>query len=289
MSGEGSGASPLRVARLFVYPVKSCAGIEVDEAEIAAGGFAHDRRWMITDPSGTFVTQRELPELSQLKLDFVEGTPEPAYRISWKADALRFPRFLQETEGKPLSVRVWGDQVEARELPELSEWLSGALGRPLRGVFVPEQSLRQVNPARALPGDRVSFADGYPFLLVSEESLAELNRRLEARGEAAFDVRRFRPNIVVSGCSAPHEEDQWREVRIGGATFRQTKPCDRCSVTTVDPDSGRRGKEPLRTLSEYRRWDGKVWFAINLVHAREHIGRTLRRGDPIEVLGRVEG
>jgi uncharacterized protein YcbX len=271
-----------------VYPVKSCAGVRVERAEVTRSGFADDRRWMITDAAGTFLTQRELPELSQLRLSLPKDND--AYRIARGDDELHFPRRLVAQKAPhPVRVRVWSDAVDAIEHEPLSAWLSGALGRTLRGVYLPDDSLRPVNPKRARPDDRVGFADGYPFLLVSEESIAELNRRLAARGESPLDVRRFRPNVLVAGCAAPHAEDEWRDVRIGQVAFRNAKLCDRCSVTTVDPESGRRGKEPLRTLSEYRRWDGKVWFAVNLLHAPAGIGAFLSLGDEVEPVSSEPG
>lgn len=281
----------VRVTDLFVYPVKSCAGIRVPTARIGRGGFEDDRRWMITDASGRFLTQRELPELSRLHLALGGGAQdtdhsEPTYRIGGPGgSSFEFPRQLRSTIStalvRELRVTVWKDEVVAYELPELSEWLAVTMDRPLRGVFLPEASLRQVNPQRARPGDRVSFADAYPFLLVSRESLGELNRRLVERAEPELDIRRFRPNIVVEGCTSAHEEDTWSSLTIGSVGLRAAKLCDRCSITTVDPDSGRRGKEPLRTLSQYRRWDGKVWFAVNLVHDPEHVGRHITLGDEV--------
>jgi uncharacterized protein YcbX len=128
-----------------------------------------------------------------------------------------------------------------------------------------------VNPERARPGDVVSFADGYPFLVISEASLSDLNSRLET----PLVMERFRPNIVVSGVPA-YAEDTFRHVRFGEVGFRAVKRCDRCSVTTIDPETGARGKEPLRTLATYRREDGKVWFGMNLIHDAEG---TLSVGD----------
>ncbi len=283
---SAAGDLRVRVADLFVYPVKSCAGIRVEAARVSAGGFEDDRRWMLTDEAGRFVSQRELPELSGLQLALGDDSSTPTYRISGpRGEAIELPRRLSPDadDAQELPVTIWGDQLVAYELPALSAWLRATLGRPLRGVFLPEARLRQVNPKRARPGDRVGFADAYPFLLLSRESLGELNRRLGERGEPALDVRRFRPNIVVSGCASPHGEDTWASLTIGSVAFRAAKLCDRCSITTVDPDSGRRGKEPLRTLAEYRRWDGKVWFAVNLLHEQQHVGRAIALGDEVHV------
>jgi uncharacterized protein YcbX len=142
-----------------------------------------------------------------------------------------------------------------------SRWLSAAIGRECALVYMPDRHERQVSPERARPSDIVSFADGYPFLLISEASLGDLNARLAT----PLSMRRFRPNIVVSG-ARPFAEDGWRELRLGGIGFRGAKPCDRCVVTTRDPDTGASGPEPLRALAGFRRWDGKVWFGMNLIH-----------------------
>ncbi len=263
------------VTDLFVYPVKGCAGIRVIGAAIGKAGFVDDRRYMIVDENDEFVTQRTLPELCLFKLSIVDFS----YRMSREGRApFSFPR--KPAGGVPRRVKVWSDHVEALEQPELSAYLSETLGGNYRGVYVPDAALRQVNPKRAREGDRVGVADGYPFLMVSRESLGELNRRLTQGGEAALDVRRFRPNIVIGGCAAPHEEDLYRSFSIGKVSFRMPKLCDRCVVTTVDPDTSVGGKEPLRTLASYRRAEGAVWFGVNLIHDGEG---ALRVGDAVSV------
>ncbi len=264
------------VTDLFVYPIKACAGIRVDEAHVGAHGFVDDRRWMIVDETGKFVTQRTVPALCRLLLSFAGDS----YRIEASGrGSLVFPRRI--AVGPHAPVQVWSDHVDALELPELSAFLSEVLGGAYRGVFVPDEALRPVNPKRAREGDRVGFADGYPFLMLSRESLAELNRRLAESGEAPLDVRRFRPNVVIAGCARPHEEDDYATLRMGSLGFRMPKACDRCVVTTVDPDTAEKGREPLRTLATYRRWDNAVWFGVNLIHDQQG---TLRVGDAVELL-----
>jgi uncharacterized protein YcbX len=255
-----------RISALYVYPVKACRGIRVDSARIVARGFEHDRRYMIVDPSGRFVTQRELPELALVATSIEVGgivlrhVGHPECALSFEHDS-----------AEVLEVSVWSHSGPALRHEPGSVWLSAVLGRPVNLVFMPESHRRAVNPERARPGDVVSFADGYPFLVISEASLADLNSRLET----PLVMERFRPNIVVSGVP-PFAEDAWQQVRFGGVGFRGVKRCDRCSVTTVDPDTGVRGKEPLRTLATYRREDGKVWFGMNLIHDGEG---TLAVGD----------
>jgi uncharacterized protein YcbX len=262
----------LAVSALFRYPIKSCAGIAVDGAEVAARGLVHDRRWMVVDEAGRFVTQRERPEMSQIRPQLdgdelnVHAPGQPPLRLPTAGPA---PGAARRT------VEVWASRVEAAIDAAGSAWFAAALGAPLQLVHLPDDVHRPVNPAHARPGDEVGFADGYPFLLVSQGSLDELNRR----APAPLPVTRFRPNIVVDGC-APFAEDGWARLRIGSIGFRGVKPCDRCAVTTVDPATGERGKDPLATLARFRARDGKVWFGMNLIHD----GRgTLRVGDPVTV------
>ncbi|MFZ5896674.1 MAG: MOSC domain-containing protein [Myxococcota bacterium] len=251
--------SALRVSAIYVYPVKSCRGIQLPRAEIVRRGFARDRRWMVVDDTGRFITQRDTPALCLVGTRLLTDGIELSYP---ERDAFVLPNAYEE--GLELDVSVWSHQGGAVKHEAASRWLSAALGRACALVYMPDRHERQVNPERARAGDLVSFADGYPFLLISEASLADLNSRLEQ----PLEMRRFRPNIVVSG-AAPFAEDTWSELRMGGVGFRGVKGCDRCVVTTLDPDTGVAGKEPLRTLSQFRKWDGKVWFGMNLIHDNE--------------------
>jgi uncharacterized protein YcbX len=259
------------VSALYVYPIKSCRGVRVAEWPVVERGFEADRRWMIVNAAGTFVTQREVPRLA-LVTTALDGE---SLRIA--ASGLRslvVPRNYDS--GKTRTVRVWNDQSLACTHSEGSVWFSQFLGAPHELVYMPDAQRRQVNPARAQPGDIVSFADGYPFLLISEASLADLNRRLSE----PVPMERFRPNIVVSG-SEPFAEDEFSRVRLGDISFRGVKRCDRCSVTTVDLETGERSKEPLRTLATFRLQDSKVWFGMNLIHDDRGL---LRVGDRVQLL-----
>ncbi|MEO6599382.1 MAG: MOSC N-terminal beta barrel domain-containing protein [Polyangiaceae bacterium] len=260
------------VSALYVYPIKSCRGIRVDEWPIAERGFVADRRWMVVDAAGKVVTQREAPELSLVNMTLTGDTMQ---LTAPKLPELVLPRAFDW--GLERSVQIWDDMTVASEHAEGSAWFSRYLGGPHELVYMPDRHQRAVNPARGLASDIVSFADAYPFLLISEASLADLNARLEA----PVTMARFRPNIVISG-SEPYAEDAYAQVQIGGVRFRGPKRCDRCVVTTVDPDTGRSGSEPLRTLAKYRLEDQKVWFGINLIH--DELG-TLRVGDSVLVCG----
>lgn len=261
---------------LHLYPIKSCAGVSVSEAELTPRGLRHDRRWMIVDGQGHFLTQRSLAQLALIDVQW-EGNqlllqvPEQPH--------LRLP--LEPADGEWRTVTVWEDQVPALEpSPEANQALQAFLGRPCALVFQPESTHRPVDPDYGQPEDLVSFADGFPLLLASEASLEELNRRLET----PVTMKRFRPNLVVSG-TLPHAEDHWARLRLGTATFRSVKPCARCVMTTVDPEAGARsGNEPLTTLATYRKFGGKVLFGQNLIPDVSANGARLRVGDAVEVL-----
>lgn len=261
----------MKIAALYVYPVKACAGISVSSAEVVERGFLHDRRWMLVDESGVFVTQRTIPKLALVST----AIGEHGYALrAPDTSPLLLP--FDGSDGPEMEVQVWSHRGSARRHAEASAWFSDYLRMPVSAVYMPDDHRRPVNPERGRPGDVVSFADAYPFLAISEESLADLNSRLSA----PLDMRRFRPNIVVSGGPA-YGEDHWSRIRAGSVSFRAVKRCDRCAVTTVDPDTGEKGKEPLATLSKYRQMDGKVWFGMNLIH--DGPGK-IRVGDPVATL-----
>jgi uncharacterized protein YcbX len=226
---------------------------------------------MVIDANGSFVTQRTVPELGQLATS-IEN--EALVVRSPSAGEIRLPF---KPAGAQVRVRVWSDDVAAIDAgDEAAAFVSAHLGQESRIVHMPDDTLRQVNPAYARGGDRVSFADGYPLLLIGAASLEELNRRLDE----PVEMLRFRPNIVVTGAE-PHGEDSWSAIRIGSVVCDVVKPCDRCVVTTLDPATGVAGREPLRTLGGYRRWNGNVWFGQNVIHRGTG---TLAPGDSVEIL-----
>jgi uncharacterized protein YcbX len=258
----------MKVSALFVYPVKSCRGVRLSEADVAERGLAFDRRFMVVDPEGAFLTQRQLASLARVTTELL---PEALRLSAPGADALEVP--LAPSTGPRVRVRVWGFTGEAVEYEPAAAWLSSQLGVPARLVYMPDDVRRPVSPARARPGDIVSFADGYPLLLVSQGSLDELNARLAT----PVGVERFRPNLVVEGAT-PYAEDAWSRLVVRGVPFRVAKPCDRCAVVNVDPRTGEREAEPLRTLATYRKQGEKVFFGVNLVH--EACG-TIHVGDRV--------
>lgn len=261
---------PLHISALTVYPVKSAAGIACESWDVDDFGLRYDRRWVITDPEGIFQTQRTVPRLALLKVTVMERAlllEAPGRR------PIELP--LAPEGGRLVRVRVWRDETSGFPVaPEADAWLTSFLGTASRLVYMPHDVVRAVHPAYGVPGDRVSFADAFPFLVLSDASLADLNARLTV----PLPMTRFRPNVVVAGCE-PYAEDGWRGFRSCGIEFRVVKPCARCVVTTTDQRTLERGPEPLRTLATYRRRANDVLFGQNAIH--RGTGR-LTVGAPIE-------
>ncbi|HEV2091982.1 MAG TPA: MOSC N-terminal beta barrel domain-containing protein [Rubrobacter sp.] len=268
VAGSGNG-SPF-LGGVYVYPIKSCGGISLQSAELGATGLLGDRRWMLVDEGGGFLSQRQHPRMALISPSLA---PDRLVVRAPGMPDLEVP--LEGKTGPRLDVEVWGDaQRGVRAGGEADRWFGRFLGFPCRLVRKPDDDVRPVDSAYARSGDQTSFADSFPLHLISEASLEDLNRRLES----PVPMNRFRPNLVVRGCG-PYAEDDWGEVRVGGAVFRVAEPCPRCAITTVDQGSGERGKEPLKTLATYRKFGGEVLFGRYLIHAS--LG-TVRVGDPVE-------
>ena len=266
------------VAGLFIYPIKSCAGLPVSSASLVPGGLEYDRRYMLVDEAGRFITARTAPQLLQVsvKLRITEHFDICAQHHSMSEALYLSSHGPQEFEER--QVLVWRDQPWARVCSAGSDWFSSYLGRRVQLVYLPSEQLRQVNPERSQPGDVVSFADGYPLLLTSQESLLELNARLAH----PIGMERFRPNVVVQGTPA-YDEDTWARISIADIQFDAPKLCDRCVITTFDSKTSHGGKEPLKTLAQYRKWSGAVWFGANLIGPK--VGQ-ISVGDPVHPLQR---
>jgi uncharacterized protein YcbX len=261
---------------LHIYPVKALGGISLDRAETTSRGLKHDRRFMVVDGDGQFVTQREMPKMATVWVALDKG------RIEFSAPDCDPVEFDAEPRPSPTrDVRVWRSTVAAHTVsPEADRWLSDYLGFNAHLMYMPDSSRRECNTEFAKHGEIVSFADGYPFLVTSEASLDDLNTRIAAGGGAPVPMNRFRPNLVVKGAS-PFAEDGWREVRIGAAIFRAVKPCGRCQVTTTDQVTGEiRGPEPLATLASFRSSDLGILFGMNLTLAKPG---PIRVGDQVFV------
>ena len=255
----------MRVAELAVYPVKSCRGLSLDEVDVELWGFSGDRRWMFVDEEGVFVSQREKSSLAVV----VPTRTTAGLSISWGERTYDIP--TPASDAPRITVQVWRSRLEARVAAEFPGGL--------HLVYMHDPTVRQVDLEYGRSEDRVSFADGYPVLLIGAASLDDLNGRLAVK----LPMNRFRPNVVIEG-SVPYAEDGWRRIRIGEVAFRVVKPCARCVVTTVDQATGTRGDErtePLRTLATYRKSALGVLFGQNLVP--DGTG-TIRVGDVVEVL-----
>lgn len=262
----------MRLVSLHIHPLKGARGIQVASATVEPRGLRHDRRFMLVDARGGFVSQRSHPRLALVETALVDASLRLALPCG---DHLEVPL---APEGPRREVEVWGDGVTAvRVEGEASALLSGFLGDELELVCMPEDVRRPVDPAYAREGDHLSFADGFPILLASLESLADLNARLEE----PVPMDRFRPNLVVEGGQA-YAEDTHERVRVGALHFRMPKPCSRCQVTTVDQSTGElSGPEPLRTLASYRGEGRRVYFGQNLIP--DGTG-SLSVGDEVELL-----
>ncbi len=263
---------PIILTQLNVYPIKSARGIAMSSAGLSDRGLQYDRRWMLVDSSGMFMTQREFPRMALIAVSVGEG--------SLIVSAPGMPRLyvpLMVESDALLRVVVWKDTVNGMLVSETAdEWFSTFLESACQLVYMPESAHRLVDQGYAHNQEVVSFADAFPLLLISEASLHDLNGRMAVR----LPMNRFRPNLVVSGCDA-YAEDRWQRIMVGDVGFQVVKPCARCAITTVDQETGTRGDEPLRTLASYRKREGKIYFGQNLLH--EGIG-TLHVGDEVSVL-----
>lgn len=264
----------LLIQNLYLYPIKSLGGISVHEARVEERGFKYDRRWMLVDQSGEFLTQREHPQLALLQVALGDLELE----VFSKADpSLKISFDLELNSGKEMEVTVWGDVVPALQVaPKVSAWFGDFLGMAVDLVVLPESSHRKLDPRYAVQAESVSFADGMPYVIIGQSSLDELNGRLEV----PIGMDRFRPNLVFSGGEA-YAEDQFKQLQIGEVEFQVVKPCARCVMITVDQEKGTKGKEPLATLSSYRTVNNKVYFGQNAVALSQGIVRV---GDPIQLL-----
>lgn len=263
----------MELSGLYTYPVKSLQGVALRQGEVDRRGLRWDRHWMLVDSNGRFVTQRQRPRMALVHVQL----DNQRLRLSAPGmDELELP--VVSSGRDEVEALIWNDRcMAASSGAEAAHWLSRFLDAEVRLVYLPQDRVRSLDPRYARPEDQTGFADGFPFLLVSEASLEDLNRRMGR----TLPMRRFRPNLVVSGCT-PYGEDRWRRIRIGAIEFRVVKPCSRCIITTVDPETGARdGHEPLRTLRGYRQRDNKVFFGQNLIH--DGIGR-LCLGDQVKVL-----
>lgn len=263
-----------RISSLHIYPIKACRGVSVDEANVWRSGLEYDRRYMIVDESGRFISQRTEPRLCLVSTaiagnNIIVETKGPT--------SLEIPLTPEAPHKTPVS--IWRDAVLGAEWSPGSAWFSEFLERRVSLVYITDEDLRTVNQDHAAPGDRVGFADAYPVLAIGDSSLEDLRSRLEPDAAANMTMDRFRPNVCLDGL-APFEEDELSLLSVNGVSFHAPKLCERCVVTTIDPKTGEGSREPLRTLAQYRKWAGAVWFGVNWIPQNTGF---LRVGDALRV------
>jgi uncharacterized protein YcbX len=264
----------LTLSEINIYPVKSLGGISLATASITDRGLQHDRRWLITDQQNQFITQRECKQLALLKPRFVNN----GFEILDSITNSRFTIPFNIKDGNRERVKIWNDECVATHYSkEADDWLSDSLETRCKLFFMGDQVNRKVNENYARNSEIVSFADGYPFLIIGQSSLDDLNRRLKD----ALPMNRFRPNFVFTG-GEPNEEDLFDEFKIGDVLFRAVKPCERCVIPTIDQDTAEQSMEPTATLATYRKWNNKICFGQNLLC--DSSSGTVNVGDTLTVM-----
>lgn len=260
------------LSELYIYPVKSCKGMSLRRVNVGPKGPAMDRRWMVVDKDGCFLSQRTLPKMALIYANLDD------HYLFLSAPSLMPLMIPHLPVGTPREVVVWNDTCLAHDMGEdAADWVSEFLGVEARLVFLPEESIRSVsNKYAASESDQLGFADGFPFMLISDSSLHDLNQRVGVN----LRMNRFRPNLVISNCD-PYEEDLWKKIRIGEIIFHFVKPCSRCIITTINQERAEAGSEPLTTLASFRTEDSGILFGQNLVH--EGSG-SLEVGSEVEIL-----
>jgi uncharacterized protein len=265
------------LASIHIYPLKAARGVDLRESLVEPWGLAGDRRWLLVDKAGRFISQREEPAMARVTVRH----SDPGLTVSAAGCQ---PLFVPAPSGgaaEMLDVTVWRSTVMAAAAgPAADTWFSEFLGRGVRLVYLDDPTRRAVNPQFGSDGDVVSFADGYPLLLTSTASLGELCSWLTDDGDQPVPMSRFRPSVVVAGFG-PWAEDGWLRIRIGAVSFRVVKPCGRCMVTTIDQMTGEVGRQPLKMLGRRRLIGNDLVFGQNMI---PEAPGTIRVGDQVEIL-----
>lgn len=258
----------LKLIDIYVYPIKSLGGIRLSEAVAQKRGLQYDRRWMLVDDKGVFMSQRKYSKMALLKTSFIDEELQVT-----APDSSTITIFLNNSSDQIVSVKVWDSDCKGYEVGDrYNDWFSNQLDASCRLIYMGDQE-RQVDSTSIRKNEIVSYADGYPYLIVGQASLDDLNNRLEK----GVPMNRFRPNLVFSG-GRQYEEDNWNDFQIGSVKFDGVKPCSRCIMTTIDQRTGTKGKEPLKSLSLYRKKGNKIFFGLN---ACVKEGGVIRVGDSL--------
>lgn len=258
---------------IFIYPIKSCRGISLTSAKISSTGLEHDRKWMLVDENGLFMSQRSTIEMAHIEVSL----NDVGLLISYRKSDIQDLQIPFEPLEESIEVQVWQDKFSANCVgKKADEWFSKVLESRCRLVKFGSESQRQVDPEYAPKGLQTAFADGFPFLIIGEASLSHLNTRLKK----PVSMVRFRPNLVFTGGDA-FTEDSWQHFQVGNTEFERVKACARCAIPTIDPETGIKGKEPMQTLATYRKVGKKVMFGQNLICLQ---GNEVRVNDEIKLI-----
>jgi hypothetical protein len=247
------------VSEITIYPIKSLGGISLQEAIVEERGLQLDRRWVLADENNVFITQRQNEQMALIDVAIAEDGLRVNHRLK-KIEPLMVPFAPQTSEEQQIT--IWDDVVRGiRVSDEADVWFSAVLGKKCSLFYQPDDSIRLIDPTYSITKEEhTSFSDGYPILVIGQASLDELNAKLEE----PVSMRRFRPNLVFRGGEA-HVEDAWKYFTIGEAKLVGVKPCARCVLTTINPETAEKGKEPLKTLTQYRNKNNKILFGQNLL------------------------
>jgi uncharacterized protein YcbX len=263
----------LCVSQLYIYPIKSLGGIALDKALVTDRGFQYDRRWMLIDYDNQFISQREVHQMALLKPSLTKEGIKVTH--SFKQSSYTIP--CDQTKNEFAEVTIWDDICTGQFVnDEADAWFSSMLGIACRLVYMSDDTCRMTDQRYSSPDSITSFSDAFPFLLIGQSSLDDLNNKLDD----ILPMNRFRPNIVFTG-GEPYEEDMMHTFTIGDITFHGVKLCARCVMTTIDQENGVSGKEPLKTLARYRSKNKKIMFGQNLSH--EGLGE-INVGDELQII-----
>ena len=266
------------LSEINIYPIKSLGGISLKESTVEIRGLQYDRRWMLVNEQGRFMSQREIPEMALLRTE-ISGDQLQVYHINSPNNRLGIPLSEPQPDLEKVNVEIWSDKCSAHVLPEdISIWFSHTLKSNLRLVQMPESTHRHTDGRYAPAGHYVSFADGFPFLIIGQSTLDDLNERMET----PLPMNRFRPNFVFTG-GDPLDEENWSDFTIGSIPFRAVKPCARCIIPTIDQETGTQKQEPLKTLSTYRQFGKKICFGQNVIWMGEGEA-VVRVGDALRIM-----
>ena len=247
--------SQIDVSQLFIYPTKSMGHIALDRSPVDCFGLHNDRRWMVIDLNGKFITQRKYPRMCLINASVETGV------LVFRAQTMPDIRVQDNKCGHQVLVSIWGDQCSAYDCGDhVANWLGEFLGVDCRLVYFPDDEKRLIDQSYAKPEEYTAFSDGFPILLISQASLDDLNSKLTL----PVEMTRFRPNLVIKGCDA-FAEDEWNRIKVGNLEMRLVKPCSRCVIPNIDTETGEKGAEPVKTLSGYRKRNNKVYFGQNVI------------------------